>query len=127
MRHKYKGRKFNRNKGHRQSLLMNLAKAVVKHESIETTLPKAKDIRPIVEKLITRGRNPSLHNRRELNSFFGNDHEIVNKILSDLSVRYAQRPGGYLRIIKTGFRQGDVAPMAIIQFVEQSEASQKTA
>lgn len=120
MRHKQKGRKFGRNTGHRKSLLVNLAKAVVKHETIETTLPKAKDIRPIVEKLITKGRNPSLHTRRELCSFFGNDHEIVNKIISDLSVRYAKRPGGYLRIVKTGFRQGDCAPMAIIQFVEQN-------
>ncbi len=118
MRHKYKGRKFGRNAGHRKALLMNLAKAVIKHESIETTLPKAKDIRPIVEKLITKGRNHSLHGRRELCSFFGNDHEIVNKILNDLAPRFAKRPGGYLRIVKTGYRQGDAAPMAVIQFVE---------
>jgi large subunit ribosomal protein L17 len=123
MRHKHKGRKFGRNTAHRKALIMNLAKAVIKHESIETTLPKAKDIRPVVEKLITKGREPSLHNRRQLSAFFGNDHEIVNKILSDLSVRYAQRPGGYLRIVKTGFRKGDAAPMAIIQFVEQSTAA----
>ena len=122
MRHKHKGRKFGRNTAHRKALLMNLAKAIVKHESIETTLPKAKDLRPIVEKLITKGKNPSLHNRRGLYSFFGNDGEIVNKILSELSVRYAQRAGGYLRIIKTGFRKGDAAPMAIIQFVEQQIA-----
>jgi len=118
MRHKHKGRKFGRNTGHRKALLLNLAKAVIKHESIETTLPKAKDIRPLVEKLITRGRDNSLHARRELCSFFGNDHEIVNKILNDLSPRFAKRPGGYLRIVKTGYRQGDAAPMAIIQFVE---------
>lgn len=118
MRHKYKGRKFGRNAGHRKALLLNLAKAVIKYESIETTLPKAKDIRPLVEKLITRGRDNSLHSRRELCSFFGNDHEIVNKILNDLAPRFAKRPGGYLRIVKAGHRQGDAAPMAIIQFVE---------
>ncbi len=123
MRHKYKGRKFGRNAGHRKALLMNLAKAVIKHESIETTVPKAKDIRPLVEKLITRGRDNSLHSRRELCSFFGNDHEIVNKILNDLSPRFANRPGGYLRIVKTGYRQGDAAPMAIIQFVEESSSA----
>lgn len=123
MRHKYKGRKFGRNAGHRKALLMNLAKAVIQHESIETTLPKAKDIRPLVEKLITRGRDNSLHSRRELCSFFGNDHEIVNKILNDLSPRFAERQGGYLRIVKTGYRQGDAAPMAIIQFVEKSSTT----
>jgi large subunit ribosomal protein L17 len=121
MRHRSKARKFGRNTGHRKALIMNLAKAVVKHESIETTLPKAKDIRPVVEKLITKGRDNSLHTRRQLCAFFGNDHEIVNKVF-DLSTRFANRPGGYLRIVKTGFRQGDAAPMAIIQFVEQNAA-----
>ncbi len=119
MRHRSKARKFGRNTGHRKALIMNLAKAVVKHESIETTLPKAKDIRPVVEKLITKGRDNSLHTRRQLCAFFGNDHEIVNKVF-DLSTRFANRPGGYLRIVKAGFRQGDAAPMAIIQFVEQN-------
>lgn len=118
MRHKYKGRKFGRNTGHRKALIMNLAKAIIQHESIETTLPKAKDIRPLVERLITKGRDNSLHTRRQLCSFFGNDQVIVNKILNDLSPRFATRPGGYLRIVKTGFRQGDAAPMAILQFVE---------
>lgn len=122
MRHKYKGRKFGRNAGHRKALLMNLAKSVITHESIETTLPKAKDIRPIVEKLITKGKTNSLHTRRELYSFFSNDQKVVQKILSELSPRYSKRPGGYLRIIKTGFRQGDAAPMAIIQFVEEAAA-----
>jgi len=121
MRHRSKARKFGRNTGHRKALIVNLAKAVVKHERIETTLPKAKDIRPVVEKLITKGRDNSLHTRRQLCAFFGNDHEIVNKV-SDLSTRFANRPGGYLRIVKTGFRQGDAAPMAIIQFVEQNAA-----
>jgi large subunit ribosomal protein L17 len=124
MRHRSKARKFGRNTGHRKALIVNLAKAVVKHESIETTLPKAKDIRPVVEKLITKGRDNSLHTRRQLCAFFGNDHEIVNKVF-DLSTRFANRPGGYLRIVKTGFRQGDAAPMAIIQFVEQNAAEAK--
>jgi large subunit ribosomal protein L17 len=124
MRHRSKARKFGRNTGHRKALIVNLAKAVVKHESIETTLPKAKDIRPVVEKLITKGRDNSLHVRRQLCAFFGNDHEIVNKVF-DLSTRFANRPGGYLRIVKTGFRQGDAAPMAIIQFVEQNATEAK--
>lgn len=122
MRHKYKGRKFGRNTGHRKALLVNLAKAVIKYESIETTLPKAKDIKPVVEKLITKGRENSLQTKRELHSFFGNDGEIVNKIVTDLSPRFTKRPGGYLRIVKTGFRQGDAAPMAIIQFVEEKSS-----
>jgi large subunit ribosomal protein L17 len=124
MRHRSKARKFGRNTGHRKALIVNLAKAVVKHESIETTLPKAKDIRPVVEKLITKGRDNSLHTRRQLYAFFGNDQEIVNKVF-DLSTRFANRPGGYLRIVKTGFRQGDAAPMAIIQFVEQTLSEAK--
>lgn len=97
---------------------MNLAKSLIKNESIETTLPKAKDIRPLVEKLITKCKKPSLHARRQCNAFFRNDNDIVNKLF-DLGPRYLNRPGGYIRIIKTGFRKGDAAPMAIIQFVEE--------
>jgi large subunit ribosomal protein L17 len=118
MRHKHKGRKFGRNTAHRRALLMNLAKAVITHESIETTVPKAKDIRPLVEKLVTKAMKASLHIKRQLYAFFGNDKVVVDKLLH-LANLYKGRPGGYLRIIKTGFRQGDAAPMAIVQFVEQ--------
>ena len=122
MRHKYKGRKFGRNTGHRKSLLMNLAKSLIKHETIQTTLPKAKDIRPLVEKLITKGRENSLHAKRELYAYFGNDSVVVDQIVNDLSARYAKRPGGYLRIVKTGYRLGDAAEMEMIQFVEAKQA-----
>ena len=118
MRHKKRGRKFGRNTAHRKSLIMNLAKSLVMHERIETTEAKAKDIRPIVEKLVTRGRDASLHSRRETLSFFQGD-QVATKKLFELSVKYATRPGGYLSITKTFFRQGDAAPMAIIRFVPQ--------
>ncbi len=118
MRHKHKGRKFNRNTAHRKALLMNLAKAVITHESIETTVAKAKDIRPLVEKLVTKAMTLSLPIIRQLYAFFGNDKIVVDKLFN-LANLHKGRPGGYLRIIKTGFRKGDAAPMAIIQFVEQ--------
>jgi large subunit ribosomal protein L17 len=125
MYHNCKGRKFNRHKDHRKALLRNLAKAVIMHESIRTTLPKAKDIRPIVEKLVTKGKNPSLHVRRQIISKLGGDTKVVTKLLNEISTRYATRNGGYLRIIKTGFRKGDAAPMAIIQFVSDEDNTAK--
>jgi large subunit ribosomal protein L17 len=121
MRHQIKGRKFGRNTKHRKALIRNLAKSLITHETIHTTIAKAKDIRPLVEKLVTKARDNSLHSRRQLLSFFQNDSIVVDKALS-LGSRFATRPGGYLRIVKTGFRQGDAAPMAIIQFVEEKVA-----
>ena len=118
MRHQVKGRKFGRNTKHRKALIRNLAKSLITHETIHTTVAKAKDIRPLVEKLVTRGRDNTLHARRQLLSFFQNDSKVVDKTLT-LGARFATRHGGYLRIVKTGYRQGDAAPMAIIQFIEE--------
>lgn len=119
MRHRMKGRKLNRKTAHRKAMFRNMAIALIKHEQISTTLPKAKDLRPIVEKLVTAAkRSQSLHTRRQLLSFL-RDEAIVNKLLEVLSKRYESRQGGYLRIIKTGFRKGDNAETAIIEFVER--------
>ena len=117
MYHGIKGRKFNRNGAHRKSLLRNLAKSLILHEQMQTTVFKAKDIRPIVERMVTLGKDGALHSRRQLISMLGGDIKVADKVVSDISKRYLERKGGYLRIIKTGFRKGDCAPMSIIQFV----------
>ncbi len=122
MNHGMKGRKFGRNTKHRKALLQNLAKSLIIHESICTTVAKAKDIRPVVEKLITAGKNSSLSNRRYLLSHLGGDTQIVSKVINVLAERYRQRAGGYLRISKTGFRKGDCASMCIIQCVQEAIA-----
>ena len=118
MRHGLSGRKLNRTKSHRKALFMNLAQALVKHEQIKTTLPKAKDLRPIVEKLVTLGKRGGLHARRQLISHI-HDEALVEKLLTVLAERYKGRPGGYTRVLKAGFRYGDAAPMAIIEFVDR--------
>lgn len=118
MRHGISGRKLNRTSSHRQAMFKNMAQALIRHEQIKTTLPKAKELRPIVEKLITACRTSSLHTRRLAMSRVG-DAELVNKLLGPIAERFKQRPGGYLRIIKAGFRYGDNAPMAIIEFVDR--------
>src|SRR5882762_7277758 len=118
MRHGMSGRKLNRTKSHRKALFMNLAQALVKHEQIKTTLPKAKDLRPIVEKLVTLGKRGGLHARRQLISHLQNE-QLANKLLTVLADRYKGRPGGYTRVLKAGFRYGDAAPMAIIEFVDR--------
>lgn len=120
MKHKIAGRKLNRTSAHRKALFRNLAKALIMHEHIKTTLPKAKDLRPIVEKMITAARKGTLHARRTLSSFL-QDSYAVKKIMDTLAVRFSERNGGYIRIIKAGFRYGDNAPMAIIQFVEENK------
>ena len=117
MNHGIKGRKFGRRGSHRKALLMNLAKELIEHETIKTTLPKAKEVRPIVEKLVTVAKIDTLHNRRYLISAFCGDLKIVDKIFSVLGKRYIERNGGYIRIVRAGFRQGDCAPMSVIQFV----------
>ncbi len=117
MNHGHKGRKFNRNCAQRKSLLRNLAKSLIIHEHINTTIFKAKDIRPIVEKIVTLGKTDNLHNRRRLISSLGGDIAVAKKVFDVLGKRYYDRKGGYLRIVKTGFRKGDAAPMSIIQFV----------
>ena len=125
MRHGMSGRKLNRTKSHRKALFMNLAQALIKHEQIKTTLPKAKDLRPIVEKLVTLGKRGGLHARRQLISHLQNE-VLANKLLTVLADRYKGRPGGYTRVLKAGFRYGDAAPMAIIEFVDRDPAAKGT-
>ena len=122
MRHGMSGRKLNRTKAHRKALFMNLAQALIKHEQIKTTLPKAKDLRPIVEKLITLGKKGGLHNRRLAYAQLRDD-VIVAKLFGPLAERYSQRPGGYTRVLKAGFRYGDAAPLAFIELVERDVAA----
>jgi len=120
MRHKLSGRKLNRTSSHRKSLFKNLAQALIEHEQIKTTLPKAKDLRPVVEKLITLGKKGTLAARRQAISQIQNQ-ESVSKLIDVLAKRYSERSGGYTRIVKAGFRYGDNAPMAIIEFVDRPE------
>ena len=125
MRHGMSGRKLNRTKSHRKALFMNLAQALVKHEQIKTTLPKAKDLRPVVKKLVTLGKRGGLHARRQLISHL-QDEKLVTKLLTVLADRYKGRPGGYTRVLKAGFRYGDAAPMAIIEFVDRDPSAKGT-
>ena len=120
MRHQMAGRKLNRTKEHRKALFKNLAQALVKHEQITTTLPKAKELRPIVEKLVTTARTDTLANRRRVISQL-QDKKLADKLFTTLAERYKERPGGYTRIMKAGFRYGDMAPLAIIEFVDRDE------
>ena len=121
MRHGMSGRKLNRTSSHRKALLMNLANSLIKHEQIKTTLPKAKELRPYVEKLITLGKKGEWSNRKQAISAL-HDLEVVNKLFSDIAKRYENRNGGYIRIVKFGFRNGDAAPMAIIELVDRVDA-----
>jgi large subunit ribosomal protein L17 len=116
MRHRLSGRKLNRTSSHRKAMFANMAVALVKHEQIRTTLPKAKDLRPIVEKLVTLGKRGDLHARRLLIAKT-RDEKTAAKLIDVLGPRYQEREGGYLRVLKAGFRRGDNAPMAIIEFV----------
>jgi len=120
MRHGNKGRKLNRTAEHRKAMFMNLAQALLKHEQIMTTLPKAKDLKPVVEKLITLGKKGGLSNRRLAIARLQNK-DLVEKIFSTLAERYEKRDGGYTRVLKAGFRKGDDAPMAIIELVDRNE------
>jgi large subunit ribosomal protein L17 len=118
MRHGFKGRQLNRTSEHRKAMFANLAVALIKHEQIVTTLPKAKDLRPIVEKLVTLGKNGSLHARRQAISQI-KDETQAKKLFDVLAKRYKDRQGGYLRIMKAGFRHGDNAAVAVIEFVDR--------
>jgi large subunit ribosomal protein L17 len=122
MRHLSAGRRLNRSSAHRKSMFANMACALIKHEQITTTLPKAKELRPVVERLITRARNGkgSLHARRLLLSEI-KDEKMVSKLFDVLGPRYADRPGGYIRVLKAGNRFGDNAPMAVIEFIDRDE------
>ncbi|MFL2661149.1 MAG: 50S ribosomal protein L17 [Alphaproteobacteria bacterium] len=119
MRHNYSGRKLNRKTSHRIALLKNLSKSLILHEQIETTLPKAKDLRPFVEKILTIGKKNNLASRRRVYSYLG-DKKIVDKVFDELAKRYQKRSGGYIRILKSGFRYGDSAPKAVIELVERN-------
>src|SRR5207302_9504254 len=119
MRHRKAGRGFSRTSSHRQAMFKNLAGALLKHEQIRTTLPKAKDLRPIVERLITLGKRGGLHARGQAISRLG-DRALSEKLLTTLAQRYAGRAGGYTRIIKDVFRYGDNAPMAVIELVDRN-------
>ena len=120
MRHRLANRKLNRTASHRLAMLRNLANSLLRHEQIVTTLPKAKELRRVAEPLITLGKKPSLANRR-LAFDRTRDREIVVKLFDELGPRFANRNGGYLRILKYGFRQGDNAPMALVELVERPE------
>lgn len=122
MRHQMSGRKLGRKSAHRQAMFANMAQALIKHEQISTTLPKAKDLRPIVEKLVTLGKRGDLHARRQVLSQL-KDADLTNKLFTVLADRYKARAGGYTRVLKAGFRYGDNAPMAIIEFVERDESA----
>ena len=122
MRHRQAGRKLNRTSSHRKSLFKNMSQALIKHEQIITTLPKAKELKSVVEKLITLGKNGSMHCRRlAFNQL--RDKEIVAKLFDTIATRYADRKGGYTRVLKAGFRYGDSAPMAVIELVDRDESA----
>ena len=118
MRHGFKKRTLNKKAAHRRSMFANMAVSLIKHEQIKTTLPKAKELRPIIEKLITKGKTNTLHVRRQLISFL-RDEAMTEKLLTVLAPRYQSRPGGYVRVLKAGFRFGDCAPMGIIELVDR--------
>ena len=120
MRHRTSARKLNRTSSHRKALLKNMANSLLNHEQIITTLPKAKTLRPYVEKLITFAKKGGLHSLRQVISKQG-DQEVVKKLFSELKDRYQSRNGGYTRIIKAGFRYGDSAPMAVIELVDRNQ------
>ncbi|MCE2516598.1 MAG: 50S ribosomal protein L17 [Alphaproteobacteria bacterium] len=114
------GRKLNRTSQHRQMLFRNMSQALIKHEQIVTTLAKARELRPVVERLITLGKRGDLHARRLAFARL-RDNDMVTKLFDVLATRYADRPGGYTRVIKAGFRYGDAAAMAVIEFVDRDE------
>ena len=118
MRHGKVHRKLNRTAEHRRAMFANMSAALIKHEQITTTLPKAKEIRPIVEKLVTLGKRGDLHARRQAISAI-RDAKLVAKLFDTLAPRYGQRNGGYIRIMKAGFRAGDNAPLAVVEFVDR--------
>ncbi len=121
MRHRISGRKLNRTSSHRKALFRNLSVALLKHEQIKTTLPKAKELRSIVDRLITLGKRDTLHARRQALSRLNNDRVIVEKLFAVLAKRYVERNGGYTRVLKAGYRYGDNAPMAIIELIGRDE------
>ncbi len=123
MRHRQSNRKLNRTTSHRLAMLRNMSASLLRHEAIKTTLPKAKELRRVVEPLITLGKKPSLANRRLAFDRL-RDREMVVKLFDELGPRFANRPGGYLRILKFGFRVGDNAPMALVELMDRPAAAE---
>ncbi|MFN4274245.1 MAG: 50S ribosomal protein L17 [Aliihoeflea sp.] len=126
MRHGNSGRKLNRTASHRKAMFANMAASLIEHEQIVTTLPKAKELRPIVEKLVTLGKRGNLHARRQAISQIRNE-TMAKRLFDEIAPRYADRNGGYLRIMKAGFRFGDNAPMAVIEFVDRDVSAKGAA
>ncbi|MDX1517850.1 MAG: 50S ribosomal protein L17 [Woeseiaceae bacterium] len=126
MRHRKSGRRLGRNSSHRKAMFRNMAASMLKHETIRTTLPKAKELRRVVEPLITLAKEDSVANRRLAFDRL-RDKEVVGKLFSDLGPRFKDRPGGYLRILKMGPRPGDAAPMAIVMLTEEAATSEAPA
>ncbi len=120
MRHRKSGRYFSRTSAHRKAMFKNMTVSLLRHELIKTTLAKAKELRMYAEPIITLGKSDSVHHRRLAFSRL-RDREIVQKLFNDLGPRFAKRPGGYLRVLKCGYRRGDAAPMAIVELVERHE------
>ena len=120
MRHRHGLRKLNRTSSHRLAMFRNMANSLLRHEAIQTTLPKAKELRRVVEPIITLGKKPSLHNRRLAFDRL-RDRDVVVKVFDELGPRYSKRNGGYLRILKSGFRKGDNAPMAFVELMDRPE------
>lgn len=118
MRHGKSGRRLNRTASHRKAMFANMAASLIEHEQIVTTLPKAKELRPIVEKLVTLGKRGDLHARRQVISAIRSD-SLARRLFEQIAPRYAERHGGYTRIMKAGFRYGDNAPLAVIEFVDR--------
>ncbi|MEK9725325.1 MAG: 50S ribosomal protein L17 [Rhodospirillaceae bacterium] len=118
MRHRHGYRRLNRTASHRKAMFANMAVSLVTHEQINTTLPKAKELRRIVDRMITLGKKGSLHARRQASSYLRDDAAVA-KLFSTLAERYQERPGGYTRVLKAGFRYGDAAPMAVIELVDR--------
>lgn len=123
MRHRLGLRKLNRTSAHREAMLRNMTNSLLRHEVIKTTLPKAKELRRVVEPIITLGKAPSLSNRRLAFSRL-RDREMVSKLFEEIGPRYSKRHGGYLRILKFGFRQGDNAPMALVELMDRPEGGE---
>ncbi|MBP7205547.1 MAG: 50S ribosomal protein L17 [Candidatus Cloacimonetes bacterium] len=124
MRHRVEGRKFGREMDARRLMICNLVKSMIEHGQITTTLAKAKELRGYVERVVTYGKNDTVHSRRLAYSILG-DRTLVKKLFTEIAPAFAGRPGGYTRVLKAGFRRGDSAPMAIIQFVEESTVKPK--
>jgi large subunit ribosomal protein L17 len=125
MRHRHGLRKLNRTSSHRAAMFRNMCNSLIQHEAIKTTVPKAKELRRLVEPLITLGKTPTLANRR-LAFDRTRDREVVTKLFNELGPRYQSRPGGYTRILKMGFRVGDNAPMALVELVDRPEPAVAT-